>query len=147
MTPVLTLIKREFVVQVPVKQAWSHLAQVMAWPSWARHIRSIEVEPVGGLCLRSKGRIHLRNGIRSEFRVVEFNPPLDWKWVGAFLWLTVHYNHRFEPDGLGRTKLTWIVDAEGLGVSFIGRLFAKIYRRSMERAIPHLTAEISKCST
>lgn len=143
----LTLIKREFVVQVPVEQAWSHLAHVIAWPSWAKHIRSIEVEPVGGLSLGSTGRIHLRNGIRSEFRVVEFNPPLNWKWVGPFLWLTVHYDHRFEPDGLGRTKLTWVVDAEGLGVSFIGRLFAKIYSSSMERAIPHLTAEMSKCST
>lgn len=141
----LTLIKREFVVEVPVKQAWSHLAQVTAWPSWAKHIRAIEVEPVGELRLGSKGRIHLRNGIRSEFRVVEFNPHSSWKWVGPFLWLTVHYDHRFEPDGLGHTRLTWIVDAEGFGVSVVGRLFAKVYSSSMERAIPHLTVEMTEC--
>ena len=141
----LTLIKREFVVEVPVRQAWSHLARVTAWPTWARHIRTIEVEPVGDLRLGSKGRIHLRNGIRSEFRVVEFSPYSNWKWVGPFLWLTVHYDHRFEPDGLGRTRLTWIVDAEGLGVSVVGWLFAKVYTSSMERAIPHLAVEMTEC--
>ena len=140
----LTLIKREFVVEVPVEQAWSHLARVTAWPSWARHIRTIEVEPAGELRLGSKGRIHLRNGIRSEFRVVEFNACSNWKWVGPFWWLTVRYDHRFETDGPGRTRLTWIVGAEGFGVSVVGRLFAKVYSSSMERAIPYLIAEMTK---
>ena len=140
------LIKREFVVEVPVRQAWSHLGRITAWPSWAKHIRTIEVEPVGELRLGSKGRIRLRNGIQSEFHVVEFNPYSNWKWVGSFLWLTVHYDHRFEPDGVGRTKLTWVVAAEGIGVSVVGRLFAKVYSRSIERAIPHLAVEMTECS-
>jgi hypothetical protein len=78
--------------------------------------------------------------------VVEFNPHSNWKWVGPFLWLTVHYDHRFEPDGLDRTRMTWIVDAEGFGVSVVGWLFAKIYSSSMERAIPHLTVEMTESS-
>lgn len=140
---VLRLIEREFVVEVPARQAWDHLVKVTAWPSWAGHIRRIEIEPAGELRLGSRGRIHLRNGIRSEFRVVELNPCSNWKWVGPFLWLTVHYDHRFESEGAARTRLTWIVDAEGFGVTVLGRLFARIYSRSMERAIPRLMLEMA----
>jgi hypothetical protein len=80
--------------------------------------------------------------MKSEFVVVEFNPGSSWKWVGPFLWLTVHYDHRFEQVAAGRTRLTWVVGAEGLGVRTLGRLFAMIYRRSMDRSIPHLVAEM-----
>jgi hypothetical protein len=30
------LIRREFIVDVPVERAWEHLARVEAWPSWAK---------------------------------------------------------------------------------------------------------------
>ena len=138
----MTLIRRDFVVEAPLERAWEHLARVSAWPSWARHIRSIEIEPTGSLQLGSKGRIRLRNGMKSEFEVVEINPGSNWKWVGPFLWLTVQYDHRFDRVAAGRTKLTWVVGAEGLGVHTVGRLFAMIYRRSMDRAIPCLVAEM-----
>jgi len=117
--------------------------QVTAWPGWAQHIRKIELEPDEELRVASKGRIYLRNGIRSEFRVVEFNPYSNWKWVGPFLWLTVHYDHRFDAEGPNASRLTWIIDAEGLGVSILGRLFAKVYRSSMEKAIPRFVAEMA----
>ncbi len=80
--------------------------------------------------------------MKSEFEVVEINPQSNWKWVGPFLWLTVHYDHQFEQVAAGRTRLTWVVGAEGPGVGILGRLFAAVYKRSMERAIPFLVAEI-----
>jgi hypothetical protein len=138
------LIRREFEVSVPPEQAWRHLSRVSAWPTWARHIQAIDVEPAGTLVLGSKGRVHLRNGVRSRFEVVEFNPYSNWKWVGPFLWLTVRYDHQFEPMASQRTKLTWVVDADGVAVSLFGRLFAAVYRRSMERAIPRLVAEMAR---
>lgn len=140
----MRLIRREFEVDVPLEQAWRHLSRVVAWPSWARHIRAIEVEPSGELGLGSKGRIHLRNGVRSEFEVVEMEPGSRWMWVGSFLWLTVRYDHRFEALGARRTRLIWVVDAEGAAVGIFGRLFAAVYRRSMERAIPRLVEEMTK---
>jgi len=80
--------------------------------------------------------------MKSEFEVVEINPQSNWKWVGPFLWLTVHYDHQFEQIAAGRTRLTWVVGAEGPGVGILGRLFATVYKRSMERAIPCLVAEV-----
>jgi hypothetical protein len=84
----------------------------------------------------------LANGIKSAFRMTEFNPPRNWTWVGPFLWLTVTYDHRFESLDAEHTKLIWVVEAEGFGVSLLGRLFAKIYRRNLEKAIPLLIAEM-----
>ncbi len=79
--------------------------------------------------------------------MVEFNPERNWKWVGTFLWLTVHYDHRFEALDDRRTRLTWVVAAEGLGVSVLGRVFAAIYNGNLSRAIPRLMAELNATTT
>jgi hypothetical protein len=115
----LTLIQRDFVVEAPLEAAWQHLAQVEKWPSWAKHIRHVELTPKGELTPSSKGRFHLANGIKSEFRMTELNPRRNWKWVGPFLWLMVHYDHQFEAIDKQHTKMTWIVGVEGFGAAKI----------------------------
>ena len=75
--------------------------------------------------------------------MTEINPPRNWKWVGTFLWLVVHYDHRFERMDEQRTKLTWIVSADGIGVSVLGRLFAAIYNSNLDKAIPCLISEMN----
>jgi len=138
-----TLIRREFIVGVSAEAAWGHLARVADWPSWAKHIKRIDLDPPGEITTDSSGVIHLKFGPASAFRMVEFNPPCNWKWVGRFLWLTVHYDHIFEPQG-ERTKLIWIVACEGFGASILGRLFALIYKRNLSKAIPRLIAEMEQ---
>ena len=139
----ITLLRREFTVDRPIEKAWQHLARVEQWPSWAKHIRHVEVQPPGELGPTSTGLIHLSNGVKSAFRMSEFNPYRSWKWVGGFLWLTVHYDHRFEELNSTQTKLTWVVEAKGFGVSVFGRLFAKIYAKNLDRAIPLLIEEMN----
>src|SRR5438876_11318248 len=142
----VTLIQREFTVGVPLQRAWDHLARVEQWPSWAPHIKKIELQPPGVLGPESTGVIHLANGMKPVFRVTEFNPPRKWKWVGAFLWLTVIYDHRFEPLDAEHTKVIFVIEAKGFGASILGRLFAWIYRRNLERAVPLLIAEMEVAS-
>ena len=139
----ILLLRREFTVDLPVAQAWRHLARVEQWPSWAKHIKQVQVEPPGQLGPTSSGRIRLSNGVKSAFTVTEFNPYRNWKWVGGFLWLTVHYDHRFEELTPARTRLTWAVEAKGFGVSLFGRLFAKIYNKNLNGAIPRLIEEMN----
>src|SRR5262245_34050295 len=119
----VTLIVREFIVNAALDRAWEHLTHVTQWPSWARHIKRIELEPRGELGPMSTGALHLTNGLRPAFRVTEFNPPRNWKWVGGLLWLTVTYDHRFESLDAKRTKLVFIIQASGLGASVLGRPF------------------------
>ena len=139
----LTLIRRSFVVETSLTQAWNHLAAIERWPTWAMHIKRIELKPAGQLTTESEGVIVLKNGIRSTFRMTEFHAPHRWKWAGPFLWLTVHYDHIFEAEGDSRTRLTWIVEAEGRGSSVVGRLLAMIYARNLKKAIPRLVAEMN----
>ena len=136
-------LRREFTVDLPVEEAWRHLARLEKWPSWAKHIKQIEVQPPGELGPGSTGHMQLTSGLKPTWAVVEFNPYRNWKWVGGFLWLTVHYDHRFEEQNSTQTKLTWVVEAKGLGVSVVGRLFAKIYSKHLDRAIPLLIEEMN----
>jgi len=139
----VTLITREFTVEAGRAHAWEHLARIEQWPSWAPHIKRIEQRPPGQLGPQSTGVIYLAGGITSAFRMTEFNPPRNWKWAGPFLWITVHYDHWFEALDDSHTRLTWTVAAEGLGASVLGPLFAALYRRNLERAIPLLICEMN----
>lgn len=137
----IELIRRQFEVAASVEQAWGHLSRVERWPSWAHHISRIELNPPGEIGPDSTGLIHLRFGPRSAFRVTEHNLHRNWKWVGRFLWLTVHYDHVFEQYG-EKTALIWTVACEGFAAALFGRLFALIYNRNLNNAIPRLVAEI-----
>src|SRR5262249_56330653 len=101
--PMKVLLRREFTVGLPPARAWNHLARVEQWPSWAKHIRHVEVTPAGELGPQSTGVIHLSNGVKSVFTITQFNPPHSWKWVGRFLWATVEYDHVFEVLGPAKT--------------------------------------------
>ena len=139
-------LRREFTVNLSVEKAWQHLARVEQWPSWAKHIEQVEVQPPGELGPQSTGRLHLTNGLKPVFRMTEFNPHRNWKWVGGFLWLTVYYDHLFDELNPTQTRLTWVIEAKGLWASVLGRLFANIYSKSLDRAIPLLVEEMNASS-
>jgi len=126
-----------------VEAAWDYLARIEAWPSWARHIRKIDVQPQGDLKRHTSGVLHLKNRLAPTFRVTEFDRPRSWQWDGAFLWLTVLYDHRFEALDANHTKVIFVIRAEGLGASILGPLFARLYRPSLDRAIPRLVQEMN----
>ncbi len=140
------LVKREFVVEVPLPRAWDHLAHVEAWTTWARHIKHVTLDPPGPLTNQSAGSFRLAGGARSTFRMEDFEPPTRWQWVGRFLTADVHYDHRFEPIDDGRTRLVWTVTADGLGEGSLGRVFGAIYARNLDKAIPNLQRELRETS-
>jgi polyketide cyclase/dehydrase/lipid transport protein len=139
----ITLIVREFTVDVGSQHAWEHLARIEQWPSWALHIKEIELVPRGELGPRSTGVIHLANGLKATFRVTEFNPPHNWSWVSRLLWFTVIYDHRFAALDVEHTKMTFVVQATELGARIVGPLFARLYRGNLEKAIPRLIREMN----
>jgi hypothetical protein len=138
----MRLLERRFRAQAPLEAVWAHLERVEAWPTWAKHIERVELAPSGPLAVGSRGTIHLRNGIVSTFEVTGLEQWVRWIWSGPFLWLTVEYDHRFERIEAGVTEVVFRLDARGFAVSLLGRLFAAIYARNLDRAIPHLVREL-----
>jgi hypothetical protein len=138
-----TLINRAFVVDVPLETAWHHLARVEDWPSWAKHIKAVELTPSGEVTPQSKGVLHLRNGLTSTFQMQEFRPFEHWRWIGPLLWLTISYDHTFTALTSQQTQLTFLVEVSGWGVPLFGRLFAAVYNRNLNTAIPQLITELN----
>ena len=136
------IVDVRFTVRKSLDRAWAHLADIEKWPSWARHIRSVTQSPPGPLSASTEGALVLSNGMKSTFRMTEFDPPRRWKWVGPFMGSQVHYDHVFERAGPEKTTIRFIVDAEGVSILFLGWLFGMIYRKNLKRAIPNLIAEI-----
>ena len=140
------LVKRKFVVDVPLQRAWDHLANVEAWTTWAKHIKRVELDPPGPLTDHSAGLFRLAGGARSTFHMEDYEPPTRWQWVGRFLTADVHYDHRFETIDNRHTRLVWTVIADGPGESSLGRVFGAIYARNLDKAIPNLQRELHETS-
>jgi hypothetical protein len=136
------VLQRQFTVNLPLEKAWQHLARVEQWPSWSKHIKLVELQPASQLGLESTGRMLLTNGLKPAWKVTTFNLYRNWIWVGNFLWLTVYYDHRFEMLNPTQTKIIFALEASGFGKSVLGRLFAKIYSKTLDRAITLLVREM-----
>ena len=143
----MTLLTRQFIVDRAPEQAWQHLARAERWPTWAKHIRQVELRPAGEVGPNTTARLTLSNGVKSTLTMTEFNPPHNWKWVGRFLWLVIAFDHRFEELNPQQTRLTWIVEAKGFGVSAFRRLLATFYGRNLDRAIPSFVEEMKAGSS
>ena len=144
MTNRRVLLSREFVVSAPFDRVWTELAAVERWPTWARHIRSVRLDPRGALRSDTVGTLLLAGGVTSTFRMVELHPGRSWRWEGGFLWLWISYDHVFTAVDEGRTRVRFDVAAEGFAVGTLGRLFAAIYGRNLDRAIPRLVALLQR---
>jgi hypothetical protein len=65
----MRLLERRFRASTGLEAAWAHLERVERWPSWAPHIRSVDLARPGPLAVGSRGIIRLTNGITSALKV------------------------------------------------------------------------------
>jgi hypothetical protein len=132
------LLERTFGVEAAAERAWAELVAAEQWPKWAHHLHSVQVTPPGPVGPASSATLKLTNHTRATVRVTEFQDGRRFRWEGPFLWMGLGYDHLVTTDDTGRVSITFTVDAAGLGVDMIGPLFAGIYARSLDRAIPRL---------
>ena len=131
-------VQRSFEVAVPQDEAWARLAQVDRWPEWAPHIKSVALSPTGPLGPSSSGVFQIRRLGRNSFRMSAWIPTDRWEWTGGLPGVRIDYDHRFSATGDGSTKLTWVVVLRGPLAWLIRPVFARIYGRNLDRAIPAL---------
>jgi Polyketide cyclase / dehydrase and lipid transport len=134
------LLERTFAVEATAERAWAELVAAEQWPKWARHLASVQVNPPGPVGPGSSATLRLTNHTRARVRVTEFEDGRRFRWVGSFLWMGLGYDHLITTDELGRVQITFTVEGAGVGVNTIGRLFAGIYARNLDRAVPRLQA-------
>ena len=134
------LLERTFTVEAAAEQAWAELLAAEQWPRWAQHLGSVQVTPPGPVGPGSSATLKLTNHTTATVRVTEFQDGRRFRWEGSFLWLSLGYDHLVTTDDTGRVTITFTVDAAGPGVTIIGPLFASIYARNLDRAIPRLQA-------
>ena len=132
------LLERTFVVEAAAERAWAELLGAERWPRWAQHLRSVQVTPPGPVRPGSSATLKLTNHTTATVRVTEFQDGRRFRWEGSFLWLGLGYDHVIRTDNTGRVHITFTVDGAGIGVDTIGRLFASVYARQLDRAIPRL---------
>jgi len=134
------LLERTFVVEAAAERAWAELLAAEQWPKWAQHLRSVQVTPLGPVGPGSSATLRLKNRTKASVRVTEFEDGRRFRWEGSFLWMRLGYDHVVTTDDTGRVSITFTVEGAGLGVNTIGPLFARIYARNLDRAIPRLQA-------
>ena len=135
-------VHRSFEVAVPADEAWARLAEVERWPEWAPHISAVTVSPAGPLGPSSSGVLKIRGLGRNAFRMSAWEQPDRWEWTGGLPGVRIDYDHRFSAAGNNSTTMTWVVVLRGPLAWLIRPIFARIYGRNIDRAIPGLQAWI-----
>jgi uncharacterized membrane protein len=131
-------VRRVFEVDAPLDEAWVRLAEVERWPEWAPHIVSVTVSPPGALGPTSAGAFQIRWLGRTTFRMVAWEPPTRWEWVGGVPGVRISYDHRFEASAPAVTRLEWVVVLRGPLAPLLRGTFARVYGRNLDRSIPRL---------
>lgn len=131
-------VKRVFEVDAPLEEAWHRLAEVERWPEWAPHITSVTVSPPGELGPTSSGAFQIKRLGRTTFRMSVWEPPVHWEWVGGLPGVRIYYDHRFESSAPAATRLEWLVELHGPLAPLIRPVFARVYGRNVDQAIPRL---------
>jgi hypothetical protein len=139
---VTRLVERAFTANADPSRTWAHLSNVTAWPSWAKHIRRVTLDPPGALTATTRGRLTLKPAVPTTFRVTALDAPHSWSWRGTFMGTTLDYDHRIEPIGQGGTRITFTIDGSGATSRVVGPVFARVYGRILDRAIPNLVDEL-----
>jgi Polyketide cyclase / dehydrase and lipid transport len=134
------LLQRTFAAEATAEHAWAELVGAEQWPRWAQHLRSVQVTPPGPVGPDSSATLKLKNRTKARMRVTEFQDGRRFRWEGSFLWMRLGYDHLVTTDDTGRVGITFTVEGDGIGVNTIGPLFASIYARHLDRAIPRLQA-------
>jgi carbon monoxide dehydrogenase subunit G len=135
-------VRRTFEVAVPLERAWRRLAEVERWPEWAPHITAATVTPPGPLGPTSAGALRIRGLGRTTFRMAAWESPRRWAWVGGLPGVRIDYDHRFAPSGPDAARLEWVVTLSGPLALVVRPVFARVYSRNLDRAIPRLQAWI-----
>ena len=106
----------------------------------------MDVTPAGAVTVGSRGVVRLTNGTTASQVVSELVERDHWRWDGRFLWFKLVYDHRFEALPSGGCRITFTVDGEGVGQHTVGRVFALIYARNLDRSLPALAEELNRQS-
>ena len=133
------LLERTFAVEAAAERAWAELVAAEQWPRWAPHLGSVQVTPPGPVGPGSSATLRLKNRTKASVRVTEFEDGRRFRWEGSFLWMGLGYDHVVTTD-MGEVSITFTVEGAGVGVNTIGPLFASLYARQLDRAIPRLQA-------
>ena len=126
------LLTRAFEADTDASAAWNHLIAAEAW-----------LTPPGPVAANTAAVLRLTNRTRATVAVTEFDDQHRFRWDGRFLWLHLGYDHRVEPLDDSRSRITFIVLGQGIGINSIGQVFARIYGRNLDAAIPRLQAELA----
>ena len=138
------LIKREFVLRLSLNDAWELLSKIEKWRTWAPHVKSVEMDPVGDIKVNSTCTIMFNSGLKMSYKITEVNAQKNWKWEASILWYDIFCDHKFMYMDKEHTKISWLVDCEGFGSAIFGFLFSYFHSRKLNVAIPNLIAEVNR---
>ncbi|MEO1059635.1 MAG: SRPBCC family protein [Actinomycetota bacterium] len=133
------LLERTFPVETTPARAWEVVADAEHWPVWARHLRKVETTPPGPVRPGSTAVVFLRDFTQARVAVTRYVEGESFRWDGHFLWLRLGYDHAVHASLAGGwPEVRFTVWGDGIGAGSIGRVFAWVYARRLDRQIPRL---------
>lgn len=137
----VTAFRREIVVNVPPQVAWDYFSRPKQWVSWLGESASpTEVGPSDEIQPDTFAKFGA-----FEFRMTTFAPYEHWMWSGKAGWMTIDYDHRFEPINGRQTRMVFHQTVSGFGNSVMATLIgAGTAMAGHQAALQKLADEINR---
>lgn len=114
-----TAFRREIVVNVPPQVAWDYFGRPKQWVSWLGTAGApTEVGPADVIGPDTVAKF----GEAFAFRMTRFDPPTHWMWSATLGWLTIDYDHIFEPMSDRQTRMVFHQTVTGFGNDVLATL-------------------------
>jgi hypothetical protein len=117
-----TAFRREITVNVPREVAWEHFNRPREWVSWLGAQgapTSVSTDVVGPETTATFAG-------NFTFRMTDYAPPDHWMWSAKLGWLTVDYDHIFQPLGERRTRMVFHQTVTGFGSDVLALLLGGV---------------------
>lgn len=100
-------------IAAPASDVWSVLTDVTRWPEWTPTMRTVRRLDDGPFGPGSSAKIRQPRLPRAVWRVVEFEPGRGFAWTSAGPGVLSRGDHRVEPLGAHRCRVTVSIETTG----------------------------------
>jgi len=126
-------IERVIEIVAPPRQVWSVMIDVVRWPEWTGSVSSVELlDQSPKLMVGSRVRIRQPRLAPAVWKVTEIEPERCFEWRSVLPGLTSIGEHRIEPVGADRARVTLSIEWSGLLAPVINLLYGSLSRRYVE---------------
>jgi hypothetical protein len=118
-------------IDAPAERVWAVVSDVEAWPRRIETVESVELLSPAPVGEGSRVRLKQPKLPEGDWVITRWDVPASFEWHQKSSGMSVVADHRIEPLGEGRSRLSLTLDMRGLAVPVAALFYRGLTKRYM----------------